>query len=555
MGTHNSGALDADKRGELEKLSKLRVYTAKPITIGRGICFGLVDLMGGGWNTIISGLLLYFFTNYGGVTATQGGLILGVARIVDAVISVFIGPLTDGFYRTKLGRRFGRRHFFLMIGAPLLLIIFPLLWIPFGGFWYYLVIYLLIEVIIAIILIPWETLPTEMTRKYEERTTLSSMRMFCSATGTFVVFFIPALVRGNVSNPWAYLGIGGAFAVLFAIGVFTTYATTWERPLTPEFVEELDAMPKMNGFQMLKHTAKEFTSVFRNSSYNKHLTVYLFSFTGKDVYASALTFFAVYAVGMSESQGFWLQAVSIVGIPMTIWAMFLMLSHGPRFLWAFSFTLILASLAGVGAIYLIGPESNAFIYLLATAVIYQCGRALLEYTPWNVYPFIPDVDYIMTREDRAGIYAAVMTFGRKSTGALGTFLVGWFMDLGGFVNPLEKGTNLAASGYTPLHEGACKVDASGALESSCQVVQSAGASHMIAFVTVILPAILIGVALLVSRFVKLDKRTHAILMDEIHRLEAGGAKEDATPEARKVAEDLTGHSWDELWPEVPLSQR
>lgn len=54
--------------------------------------------------------------------------------------------------------------------------------------------------------------------------------------------------------------------------------------------------------------------------------------------------------------------------------------------------------------------------LIVISIFYQAGRAILEFTPWNVFPFIPDVDRIMTRESRAGIYASVMTFFRKSTG-------------------------------------------------------------------------------------------------------------------------------------------
>ena len=45
--------------------SNARVYIAKPITIVRSMGYGVVDLMGGGWNTIVGGLMLFFFTNYG----------------------------------------------------------------------------------------------------------------------------------------------------------------------------------------------------------------------------------------------------------------------------------------------------------------------------------------------------------------------------------------------------------------------------------------------------------------------------------------------------------
>ncbi len=96
-------------RKPVRDYSNRRVYQAKPITTGRSLGFGVLDLMGGGWNTIISGLMLYFFTTYGGVTATQSGSIMFIARIVDAVVSLFIGPLTDSLFRYRVGKKYGRR--------------------------------------------------------------------------------------------------------------------------------------------------------------------------------------------------------------------------------------------------------------------------------------------------------------------------------------------------------------------------------------------------------------------------------------------------------------
>ena len=49
----------------------------------------------------------------------------------------------------------------------------------------------------------------------------------------------------------------------------------------------------------------------------------------------------------------------------------------------------------------------------------------------------------------------------------------------------------------------------------------------------------------------LNKRTHKIFVDEIERLKANGLKQDVTPEARHVVEDLTGYRYDTLWGDTP----
>jgi oligogalacturonide transporter len=50
--------------------------------------------------------------------------------------------------------------------------------------------------------------------------------------------------------------------------------------------------------------------------------------------------------------------------------------------------------------------------------VFGFARAGLYYIPWNIYSFIPDVDEIVTKKRREGIFAGVMVLTRKSTVAL-----------------------------------------------------------------------------------------------------------------------------------------
>jgi len=384
--------------------------------------------------------------------------------------------------------------------------------------------------VMAMILIPWETLPNEMSADYVDRTKLSATRMFFSATGTFLVFALPAAIKG-MGNPNAYLIAGSAMAVLFAAGVTIAYFTTWERKLTPEFLAALEAQPRQSMWKNLADTLTQAGSTFQNLTFVKHLVIYLCSFTAKDIFSSALTFFIVYSLAGSETFGLTLQSLAIVGLPVTVAAGFLMVKKGPRFLYATSYSIIVTALLALGAIYLIKPE-NPIAILIIVGIAYQAGRALLEFTPWNVYPFIPDVDYMMTGQHRAGIYAAVMTFGRKSTGAIGSLIVGGIIEASGYLKP---GT-----------EGGTQVDP--ACVDACILVQPEGVSAAIAAVTVFLPLALIVAAFVMSRLFHLDKPTHAILLDEIARLENGGAKADADPAVARLMSKLAGRRYEKLWP-------
>ncbi|VDY41551.1 inner membrane transport protein [Salmonella enterica subsp. arizonae] len=83
--------------------------TNKKITILVSIGYGLTDIMGGGAFTVIGAWLLFFYTTFVGLSPVEAASIVAIARIVDAVVSLFMGSFTDHFYKNPLGRRFGRR--------------------------------------------------------------------------------------------------------------------------------------------------------------------------------------------------------------------------------------------------------------------------------------------------------------------------------------------------------------------------------------------------------------------------------------------------------------
>lgn len=498
------------------------VYQPKEINVARGIGYGLTDLMGGGWNNIVSGVIFAFVLSQG-INPAFAGAITGVGRIVDALFTLFFGAITDGFYKTKLGQRFGRRHFFIFLGGILFACLFPLFWVKADSWHYYLIVYIAIEIAIAMILIPWETLPTEMTDDYTKRTVLSGSRMFISATGTAIVFLVLAALK-HMQNPNAYLITGIIWTVIFVVAIFVSYRTTWERPLTPEFIAELEKRPKLSLGEFISKTISDYFSTFRNKAFRKHLAIYLLSFTGKDFYSTMLPTFIICCIhGVKEDTPWTLQALSIFGIAATLAAAKLMLTHGPKYLFTISYVTLIITMVGYFLTWALHIQ-NAFWVLIIISVFYQCARAILEFTPWNVFPFIPDVDRIMTRGDRAGIYASVMTFFRKSTGALASWIAGILLAEVGF-----DSKTMTSLGTTPHN------------------VQVG-----IVLIFFIAPVALFALALFTAWTFKLNRQTHAILKAEIERLEQGGSKADVTPQAKEVVEELTGHAYDKSWPSEPI---
>lgn len=492
----------------------------KKITLPVCIGYGLVDLMGGGAFTIIGAFLLFFYTTFCGLTPIEGASIVAIARFVDAVASLFIGSISDNFYKTKLGKMFGRRRFFLLIGAPLMAV-YVLIWTIGMGYWFYLSCYLLFEIIAAMILIPWETLPTEMTTDFGDRTKISTCRLVISSLGQFLGTFVPAQLIGHFGqkNPYAYFYNGLFFAVLYAICIFITYKVTWERDLTPAMEQELLEKEHSKGGKSIGDYLKvlgEYASTFKLKCFRKHLGLYLLSFTAGDIFNAVFLFFCVYNLKVDASFGAYLLSFSIIGIPGTIIGGVLFLKLGPTKLYKITYTFMILSVLAYYGVYLFNPEGKTAI-LLGISIVYFAFRSLAVLTPWTVFPFIPDVDEIVSMKRREGLFAAVMTFTRKSTVALATFLIGVVLQEGGFV----KG----------------------------QDVQSPQTVQIIGYVLLIGCVGLFALSLILAFTFKLNKETHKILIDEVERLKNGGSKNDVDQETKQVVEDLTGYKYESVWKE------
>jgi len=244
----------------------------------------------------------------------------------------------------------------LLIGAPLMLV-YSLLWVNGMTFGFYLAVYLAFEIIAAMVLIPWETLPSEMTKDFNSRTKLSTCRMFFSASGTFLATFIPGLLIKYYGehDPNAYLINGIVFAILFMVCVFISWKVTWEREMTPEMLAELERgnQPTTFGEKMvaLGGLFKDYASTLKVRAFRKHLAIYLFSFTAKDVYNTVFVFFCVYCLNVSSALAGTLLSMSIVGLPVTLIAGMAIIKYGPSRLYVFAYTLMMLCLAGLFMVY------------------------------------------------------------------------------------------------------------------------------------------------------------------------------------------------------------
>ena len=116
----------------------------KKITLIHKLAYGSGNMMGSGALAISGAWLLYFYTTFCNMSVVKATLIFSIATYLDVILNSLMGFITDSFYRTKLGRKFGRRRFFILTGIPLMLL-YPMLWVKNMNFFYYLTTYILFE--------------------------------------------------------------------------------------------------------------------------------------------------------------------------------------------------------------------------------------------------------------------------------------------------------------------------------------------------------------------------------------------------------------------------
>jgi oligogalacturonide transporter len=449
--------------------------------------------------------------------------------MLDIAVCAVIGGVSDNLFKFRIGRRFGRRHLLLLAGALMVLIAFPGLFIVMpGSFMWYFIVYFLIDSANAFIGIAYETLPTEMTPHADERVKLSSVRLFVSAFSTFAVTALPgALMKVfGEDTATAYTISGVVFGIVFCTSTLITYFTTWE--FSPKYVAEFENSQssvsrehkgKRNNILL---TLKEYWNVWKTKSCRRIFTIYFVSYFAKDCYATAFLYFVVWVLGMSKSTGQGILSLSFIGMLVVPAATFLMFKKGPKLLWTIAYSAMLFVLVAYGIVYITGFSAEVFsggtgIFLLfLLGITWQVGRQIMEYTPWNVIPFVPDVDTLVSTKLRAGTFAAVQTFTRRATGALGAAFIGFVLEMGGFKSGDVTG-------------------------------QSELAKHAITLVFIVFPLILLCWCMYLIRTFNLNQHTHGIIKAEIDRLQAGGSKDDVDEETRRVAEDLTGYKYEELW--------
>jgi len=200
----------------------------RKITTMTRIGYGAGGFIGGGGLTFAHSWLLFYYTAFCNIEAWQGALIFSIATWLDIIESSVIGFISDNFYSTALGRKFGRRRFFILITIPLFLL-YPLCWIRNMPYFYYLFTYLIYDFVDNTFAVTHATLKTEMSTDYTQRQLLSGAGSIGSKIAGFATAGFPLIffLWMGKNNPNAYLVMTGVYSIIMVIAGTMVYLNSW----------------------------------------------------------------------------------------------------------------------------------------------------------------------------------------------------------------------------------------------------------------------------------------------------------------------------------------
>lgn len=222
----------------MSKKSNAEVNPDK-VSLGNKLAFACGDIFGGGSFNIINFLFTPFLTLVVGIPMIHLTWLLLITKIWDGIIDPFIGMVTDG----KQPGKFGKRRYFMLICAPLVLVGFILLFFPWNLITnsvalkcvFVIIVYMLYATAQSFVLIPYYSHASEMTDNFNERNKTNAVRIAFSIASSTICVAVPGMIASpdKGDNGKSYILMASIFGILFMVSILVTALFSREKIVTP----------------------------------------------------------------------------------------------------------------------------------------------------------------------------------------------------------------------------------------------------------------------------------------------------------------------------------
>jgi GPH family glycoside/pentoside/hexuronide:cation symporter len=439
------------------------------IKLGYGIC----DLGGNLFFTVIAFLLLNYLTDTVGITAGLAGTVIMIGKIWDAITDPIVGYWSD---RTR--SRWGRRRPYILFGSFPLFIAMIVMFSHPGLvkqthlFVWAVAAYCFLCTAYTLVNIPYNAMTPDLTQDFHERTSLNGYRFGFAVIGTLMgAGAALPLVAAFSSKTTGFTVMGAIFGAVMLITALVTVVAVREPANLPP--------PPTQGFW------RTYLKVFKNKPYVLILTTYSLHVTALTVVSGIAIYYFKY-IHHNE--------------PKTTIAMLILLVTAMLFI---PVSVVAAKRIGKKSAYAIGMA----LFSIAIMVLFLWGHRLalnfsfgmmflagigMGFTYAMPYAMVPDAveyDYLVTGERTEGAFYGIWTFGIK---------IGQAVALG------ITGTVLSLTGYVP------------------DVMQTDTAAFGIRLLLGPIPAVIFGLALLGLYYYPINEQRYNEILADIRRMEAEG---------------------------------
>ncbi len=458
------------------------------------------DIYGGGSFIIVGLLFLVYLTNVEGFSGTSAGIIVFTGKAWDAITDPFMGQLSD---RTR--SRFGRRRIYFLLGSLPVFFSWVMLWYGFGitgttaRFLYYTLAYIFFSTSFTIVMVPFNTILSDMVRDYNRRSSFTGMRLGFSAGAAILCATVPALITGAFADPkQAYLIMGLSFGAVFAVCWLAVFLGTWENQTEPVPTVRL----------------RDWLNVLKNRFFRIYVTVFILCQMAIDTVMTLAVYFLT--VSLQREELFVPIMGSILATQLVFIGIFSQVAQKtdkttPAYISAGVW--IAASIAVV----FFSNATPGFI-IISTCSLIGVGSAGLNLFSWSALPDIADVDELITGRRREGLYAGVSTFLRKLSGGVVVGALGIALDVIGYSKEAVNAGNISPATDWGIRILFCAV-----------------------------PLAFLIFALLVLRRYKLGRSEFIIMSNILNRYRAGETDISVEGEELTVCRQLTGLKNDQFF--------
>jgi len=349
-------------------------------------------------STIVSTYLLIFMTDIVGIPIGLAGIPILIGRSWDWINDPLVGHISD-----RARTRWGRRRPFLLFGALPFGLTFVMLWyrppwedtLPLVA--YYAAAYVLYEIAATFVYMPYFALTPELTSDYDERTSLTSYRMFFSILGSLIAFTAPLLIIDTFEpqNAPRVAAMGVIFAAASALPLLLVFFGTRERQayMTQE-------QPRLR---------QSLQAAWQNRPFRYSLGIFLLTWICMGVIQLVLLYFLKYWL-RREGESDLIMAVifvtAILALPLWQWV-----AHKWSKRWAYVAGVAFWAVMQILLVTVTASTSMPIILILC--FLAGIGVAAAHVLPWAIIPDAIEWDEWQTGKRHEGMFYSLTTLIHK----------------------------------------------------------------------------------------------------------------------------------------------